>query len=190
VAEVICGPFPVPGYFRQIYGIAVARDYTAAVWLAIDDERDVGYIHSELCLSGAAPPAVFVQGVRARGSWIPGIALANEEILGAYRRLGLKLSVLNNHEAGICEARSRLASGRLRVFRTCQRWIEEYDGSTSGPLFAATACAVSGLTDAALRPRELWDRTMIGAKPEPRHRADYDPFRKLYPPHAPLRQRR
>jgi hypothetical protein len=185
IEPIVVEPFEVPGHCRRIFGVAIERDRIAAVWIAIDDERDVAYSNSELCLVGAVPPAVFVQGVKARGAW-PGVLVVGgsaqaeaEVLLRTSRDLGLKLAVLHSPEAGMRELLVRLSSGRLKVFRTCARLLEEFRGAP-GPTMAAAACAVSGLATAALRPRDQWSREMIGIKPTVRHKTQYEPLRELY----------
>jgi hypothetical protein len=178
-------PFPIPGYYRQIYGIAIDRDRVAAVWLAFDDERDVAFAHSEHSRSRQAHPAVHAQAIKARGRW-PGMLagwgsaeVEGEELLRTYKNLGLLLSAATNVGKVAENMWARLKSGRLLVFRTCEKLINELSG-LPGPLMCATACAVSGLGIAALRPREQWSCELMGLPPEARHKAQYEPFRELY----------
>ena len=176
--RVVCDAFPLPAYFRRVYGIAIAEDYVAAVWLAYDEEHDRAFAYSEYCRSSAEHPAVHTQAIRARGNW-PGRMIGPTELLGVYRSLGLRISAASNVEAATNGVRSRLSSKRLRVFCTCPKVIGEL-GGTPGPALAATKCAGSALGIAELRPRDQWTREMIGIKPEPRHWAAHDPFKELY----------
>jgi hypothetical protein len=174
---IICEPFPIPGHLRRVYGIAVVGDCVAAVWLAYDSENDRAFTYSEYLRSNTEHPAVHVQAIKARGDW-PGRMIGSAELLGVYRSLGLRVSAASSVEAhGVL---LRLSSKRLQVFRICQKLIGELIEGSPGPMLAATAVAVSALGVAALRPRDQWDRSMIGIKPEPRHKTQYDPFRELY----------
>jgi hypothetical protein len=178
-AEVVCEPFPIPGYFRRVYGIAIAEDYVAGVWLAYDAEHDRAFAYSEYCRSSTEHPAVHAQAIKARGDW-PGRMIGPTELLGVYQSLGLRISPASNVETATQETVSRLSSKRLQVFRTCQKLIGELVKGLPGPILTAAICAVSGLAIAALPPRAQWDRSMIGLKPGPRHKAEYEPFRELY----------
>jgi hypothetical protein len=174
---IICEPFPIPGHLRRVYGIAVVGDCVAAVWLAYDSENDRAFTYSEYRRSNTERPAVHVQAIKARGDW-PGRMIGSAELLGVYRSLGLRVSAAGSVEAH--EALSRLYSKRLQVFRTCEKLIGELAEGAPGPMMAAVTVAVAGLSIAELRPRERWSREMIGIKPEPRHKTQYDPFRELY----------
>ena len=176
---VVCDAFPLRGYFRRVYGIAIAEDYVAAVRLAYDEEHDRAFAYSEYCRSSAEHPAVHTQAIRARGNW-PGRMIGPTELLCVYRSLGLRISPVSNVETATQETVSRLSSKRLQVFRTCQKLIGELVEGTPGPALAATKCAGSALGIAELRPRDQWTREMIGIKPEPRHWAAHDPFKELY----------
>lgn len=135
-SDFVIEPFEIPGWMPRAYGLDIGWNRTAAVWAARDLTDDVTYIYSEY-YRGAAEPAVHSQAILARGDWIPGVIdpAANgrsqrdgERMLEVYRRHGLlNLQPANNAvEAGIYEVWSRLSSGRLKVFSSCQNWLAEY----------------------------------------------------------------
>lgn len=112
----------------------VGWNKTAALWGAWDRESDTVYLYSEY-YAGQAPPAVHSSGIRARGDWIagaidPASAGANQKdgtkLIDEYRQEGLFLYPADNAvEAGIMACYQRLASGRMKIFRTLRNTIAE-----------------------------------------------------------------
>ena len=50
-----------------------------------------------------------------------------EQLLVTYQELGLSISPANNsRESGLFEVHQRLATGRLKVFRSLRNWLREY----------------------------------------------------------------
>lgn len=71
--------------------------------------------------------------IKARGDWIPGVGDAaardssGEQIIAQYKARGVKLTLPNKAvDAGIMEVFSRLSTGRLKVFSTCVKWLDEF----------------------------------------------------------------
>ena len=66
--------------------------------------------------------------------WIPGVgdvAAVNQgdgqKILDLYHKQGVRMRLADKSvDAGIQDVLERLAVGRLKVFSTCQKWLEEY----------------------------------------------------------------
>jgi len=132
---VLCDPFELPVFWPKAYGLDVGWNRTAAIWGAWDRDSDTVYLYSEH-YQGQQPPSVHADGIRRRGEWVPGAidpssVGANQKdgttLMVEYQALGLNLFPADNAvEAGIHACYQRLASGRLKVFRTCRNWISEF----------------------------------------------------------------
>lgn len=128
-------PFAIPAYWRRAYGLDVGWNRTAAIWAAHDTNTDTVYLYAEH-YRGQAEPSVHATAIRARGEWVPGAIdpasrgrsqRDGEQLLQNYLDLGLKLTKADNAvDAGIDDVWMRLATGRLKVFRTCLNWLAEY----------------------------------------------------------------
>jgi Terminase RNaseH-like domain len=175
-SDVVCAPFELPAWYRQVYALDVGWNRTAAVWGALDPESDILYLYGEHYRS-QAEPAIHAQAVAARGRWIPGVIdpasrgrgqKDGEQLLEIYRGLGLSLMPAENAvEAGIYEVWSRLSSGKLKVFSTLQNWFAEfriYRRDEKGRvvkendhlLDATRYLVLSGIKLATARPVGLW----------------------------------
>ncbi len=133
--EIVCDDFAIPGHWPKAYGLDVGWNCTAAVFGAIDRDADCLYLYS-LHYQGQQEPSTHVAGIRGRGDWIPGVIdpasrgrsqKDGEQLLVNYRELGLNLIPANNsRESGLYEVHQRLATGRLKVFRSLKPWLAEY----------------------------------------------------------------
>jgi hypothetical protein len=131
--DITCAPFPIPKYWPRCYGFDPGWKCTAAVWLALDPETDTAYAYAEH-YRGKVEPTIHASAVKARGEWIPGAidwAGMNiddgKRIMLVYRDLGLRVVPADKSvEAGIYEVLTRLSTGRLKVFSTCQNFLREY----------------------------------------------------------------
>lgn len=134
-SDITVDDFPIPPYWPRVYALDVGWACTAALWAAIDMENDVVYLTA--CYKrGQAEPIVHVEGIRARGDWISGVAdpasrIGNQKdgdnLLDEYRKLGLKLVKADNSvEAGLFDTWIRMSTGRLKVFRSCVPLFEEF----------------------------------------------------------------
>jgi hypothetical protein len=95
----------------------------------------VAYLTSEH-YRGMAEPIVHAEGIKARGSWIPGYIdpaangrsqIDGQQLFKIYAALGLKLQFAQNaREAGIYAVWIRLSTGKLKVFRSCENWCDEF----------------------------------------------------------------
>ena len=130
----VCEPFEIPAFWPKAYGMDVGWNRTAAVWGAWDRQSDVVYIWSEYYV-GQAVPAVHAAGIAARGPWMtgaidPASAGSNQKdgtkLIEEYQAIGLNLFPADNAvEAGIHACYQRLATGRLKIFKTCRALISE-----------------------------------------------------------------
>lgn len=136
VAEsaVIVDPFQIPQFWPRAYGLDVGWNRTAGIWGAWDRDSDTVYLYSEH-YAGQQPPSVHADAIKARGDWMsgaidPASAGANQKdgttLIGEYQALGLNLHPADNSvEAGLMACYQRLASGRLKIFKTLRNTITE-----------------------------------------------------------------
>lgn len=128
-------PFDIPGWWPRAYGLDVGWNRTAAIWGAHDRDSDIVYLYSEHYV-GQAAPQLHVDSIKQRGHFFvgaidPSAAGSNQldgrTMIGEYTRLGLNLVEADNAvEAGIHAMYRRMASGRLKVFRTLGNWLREF----------------------------------------------------------------
>lgn len=134
-SEIVVDPFEIPAHWPRAYGLDVGWNRTAAVWGAMDRDADVFYLYSEH-YQGQQEPSTHVAGINGRGKWIPGTIdpasrgrsqKDGEKLLEIYTDLGLNLIPADNsRESGIYAVHQRLATGRLKVFKTLRSWLGEY----------------------------------------------------------------
>lgn len=194
LADVVCDPFVIPDWMAQCYAFDVGWNRTAALWGAHDKDSDIVYLYSEH-YRGEGEPPVHAAAFRARGTWIPGVfdpaarsrsQLDGRRLLQAYQDLGLENITDADHsvEAGLYEVWIRLATGRLKVFRTLQNWVQECrfyqrdekgrikDGQADHLMDCTRYLVLSGLLVAIPRPASLW----TPRAGQSHHESDYDPY--------------
>lgn len=133
--DIVCDSFPIPPHFKQLYGMDVGWNNTAAAWGAYDPDNDIIYLTGDY-KKGQSEPAVHASAIKSRGDWIPGsIDPASrgraqhdgEQLVRLYVGQGLHLMFADNAvEAGVFKVYERLSTGRLKVFRHCTATLEEY----------------------------------------------------------------
>ncbi|MEO8592274.1 MAG: hypothetical protein ABI759_03040 [Candidatus Solibacter sp.] len=124
---------PIPDHWPRAYALDTRWETAAAIWAARDPESDVVYLYGEYW--GEGDLAVHAALIRARGDWIPGLfdPVANgRELLDGQRLIrmcwkhGLRLQAIDNPiESGILEVNQRMNSGRLKVFPSLSKYLEE-----------------------------------------------------------------
>ncbi len=134
-AQIVVDDFEIPEHWPRVYGLDVGWNCTAAVFGAIDRETDCLYLYS-LHYQGKQEPSTHVAGIRARGDWIPGTVdpaargrsqKDGEQLLELYTDLGLNLLPADNsRETGLYAVHQRLATGRMKVFKSLGPWLAEY----------------------------------------------------------------
>lgn len=192
---VLCDPFEIPDYFPQCYALDVGWNRTAGIWCAIDPNTDIAYLYSEHYVGEAEPP-IHAAAIRARGIWIPGVIdpasrgrgqRDGQRLMNDYQQLGLDTLTASDNalEAGIYAVWTRMATGRLKVFRTLSNWIQEFrfyqrddkghvkDGQNDHLMDCTRYIVLSGLARATVRPPSQWKRANQGTM----HTSDYDPMR-------------
>ena len=134
-SDITVDDFPIPAHWSRGYSLDVGWSCTAALWGATDPESGVTYITS--CYKrGMAEPETHVAAIKARGDWMFGAAdpaartgsqKDGEKLLDIYRALGLRLVQADNSvEAGLFDVWTALTVGKLKVFRSCTPWFEEF----------------------------------------------------------------
>lgn len=136
-SEFVVMPFEIPPHWPRGFGLDTDQGagWTAAVWGALDRDTQTVYVY-DYYKRERAELAVHVDAVKSRGGWIPGVGDAAalvvtahdaEQIISLYRRAGLNLQLPDKSvEAGIQRVWELLSSGRLKVFSSCGKWLEEF----------------------------------------------------------------
>lgn len=129
---IVIRPFEIPPHFRRVAGFDHGWHNTAAVWLAYDKDEDIVYLYADY-KRGEIPIESHANALKARGEWIPFIGDSSQresdgqQIITKYRSLNVEMHLPDKAvDAGIQEVYSRLDSGRLKVFSTCHKWLDEY----------------------------------------------------------------
>jgi hypothetical protein len=143
VKSIQVEPIRIPDHFRRGYALDDGWDVTAVLFGALDPDHDVLYVTSELYLKEKKPHEVAAM-VGTRAHWpnspvglpnqMPGVGDAarkdrdGQQIIQIYRDQGLTSLILADKpvEAGIHDVTMRLATGRLKIFSTCQNTLWEY----------------------------------------------------------------
>ena len=134
-SDIVVEDFALPEFWPKAYGMDVGWNRTASIWGALNRDTDVLYLYSEH-YRGQAEPSIHAAAVKARGDWINGAIdpasrgrsqKDGEQLLDAYQQLGLNLSLADNGvESGLYEVWERMSTGRLKVFKSCRHWFDEY----------------------------------------------------------------
>ena len=124
----------IPKFWPKFYGMDVGWNVTAVTFCALDRANDCVYVYSEH-YGTQAEPVVHADAIKRRGSWIKGVVdpaargrgqADGKALFDIYKDLGLKLYIANNAvESGIYEVWSRLAEGRLKIFKSCNNLNRE-----------------------------------------------------------------
>jgi terminase large subunit-like protein len=145
VAEeaILCDPFPIPEHWHLINGLDFGWDHPfAATKCAWNKDDDIWYVIAAYREKTTTPP-IHAAAVKPWGDWIPcawphdglqhdkgsGKSLADQ-----YREQGLyMLDEMATHEAGgngieagITDMLTRMLTGRFKVFRGLDQWMEEF----------------------------------------------------------------
>jgi len=128
--------FEIPKHWAKVYGMDVGWNVTAAVFAAIDRTNDIVYITGEY-YGQQQEPVVHADAIKRRGgSWMKGVIdtaargrsqTDGDSLWRIYKMdQGLKIYPANKAvEAGIYEVWSRMSSGRLKIFKSCQNLERE-----------------------------------------------------------------
>ena len=142
-ATITCDPFKIPEFWPQIIGLDFGWDHpTAAANIAWDRDLDAVYI-TAVYRKSEETPGVHALSIKPWGAWKPvawphdGLQHdkgSGEELASQYRKQGLNMLKEkathkgggNGVEAGLADMLERMTTGRLKVFRTCTEWFEEF----------------------------------------------------------------
>ena len=134
--EVFVEDFQIPKYWARAYALDVGWNKTACLWGAWDRDNDIVYIYSEH-YGSHSEPVVHAEAIKKRGDWIKGVIdpasrgrsqVDGKALFDMYSSLGLKIVPANNAvEAGIYDVWQRIATGRLKIFKTCGNLKREVD---------------------------------------------------------------
>jgi len=170
-SELVVQDFTIPDHWPRAFGLEIRWNSVAAIWGARDPQSDVLYLFREY--SAEAEPATHAAALRAHADWIPGLVdpSANGRpqsdgyhLVRVYRTLGLRLeSVDNVLESGILSVWQRMRSGRLKVFASLTKYIEEqrfYRRNEKAQIVKehdalqdAARCLVSGISRLRSKPK-------------------------------------
>jgi hypothetical protein len=140
---IVCDPIPIPEHWYQIVGMDFGWEHPfAATRNAWDKDNDVWYVCASYREKHATPP-LHAAAVKPWGDWIPcawphdGFQHdkgSGDELRSIYKKQGLKM--LGEHathpdggfgvEAGITEMLTRMQTGRFKVFKNQNAWMEEF----------------------------------------------------------------
>lgn len=133
--DIVVADFALPVHWPRAYGMDVGWNRTAAVFGAVNRDTDEVFLYSEH-YRGQAEPAIHTAAIKGRGEWIPGAIdpasrgraqKDGEQLLQSYQDLGLDLLPADNGvESGIYDVWERMSTGRLKVFKSMQNWLNEY----------------------------------------------------------------
>jgi phage terminase large subunit-like protein len=132
-SDIVINPISLPDYWPRAFGFDGGYHNTAAIWGAYDRENDCWYLYSEH-KRGEVEIPVHASAIKARGAWIPGVGDAaatsqhdGKKTLDLYVAEGIDLHLADKAvDAGIGDVLHRLTTGRLKVFSTCEKWLDEF----------------------------------------------------------------
>ena len=137
--QFVINPIPIPPHWRKVAGLDHGWYNTAVVWIAYDKDQDTAYVYSEY-KAGEVDIPTHATRMKARGHWIPvvgdasAINLGNgEQVLESYRKQGIRMKLadkavrekIKSTDAGIQAVLERLGNGKLKIFATCQKLLDE-----------------------------------------------------------------
>lgn len=127
-------PFKIPDHWPRAFGFDGGWHNTAATWGAFDRDSATWYLYDEHKAGELLIP-VHAAAIKSRGAWIPGVGdvrLSNikdgEELLEEYIENGLPIipAYKQGKEARVEKVRQGLMTGKIKVFSTMRKWLEEY----------------------------------------------------------------
>ena len=189
-ADIVVDDFMIPAHWPRAYGMDVGWNRTAVIWGAKNPDTQEVFLYSEH-YRGQAEPVIHAEAIRGRGTWIPGVIdpasrgrgqKDGNQLLQNYVDLGLSLNSASNAvESGIYMVWMMLITGHLKVFKSCQNWLQEYRlyrrnekgdiVKVNDHLMDATRyLIVSGMDIAAFMPVEMYaERTGHGSRIPSKH---------------------
>ena len=118
-------------HWKRIAGLHCLPDGDfAAVWMARDGDNDVIHLY-DACMFKREVLAVIAESLNARGRWVP-VAWQNKEFAGRLLDRGCNMlpeKTPDTDEMAEVISRDiweRMRSGRFKVDRRLQEWLEEF----------------------------------------------------------------
>lgn len=134
-ADIEIKDFQIPEFWEQWYGMDVGWNATAACFFARNPDTGERFVTSVYKV-GKEKPIIHASAIKARGHWLKGaIDPASRgrsqgdgtQLYQAYVDEGLKLVYADNAvESGIYKVWKLLATGQLKVFKSCLPFWDEY----------------------------------------------------------------
>lgn len=172
--KIICQPFKIPDTWKRTYGMDADWQRTAVEWVALDPDTDIAYIYSEH-YSEQREPLFHAEAVKKRGDWMIGNLdyaankrshIDGQQLSNIYRGHGLKLvNAEKAVKAGIALMWERMATGRLKIFSTCNEILTQipiYRTDEKGDIIKehddcidAARYALMGFHNARLPPKSM-----------------------------------
>jgi len=124
----------IPSHWPRAFGFDGGWHNTAVTWGAFDRDTATWYLYDEHKAGELVIP-VHAAAINSRGKWIPGIGdvrLANvtdgEKMIDEYHDAGCPIMGANKpgKEARIEKVRQGLMTGKIKVYSTLRKWLEEY----------------------------------------------------------------
>ncbi len=139
-AKIVIDPMPIPKHWRWIWAMDSGYHNTAVGWFAYDPDADTMYLVACYKDGGVGTDiSVHAARIMARNRAygfpsMPGVADAaaislvdGAKVIDEYRKYGLELKLAKKAvTAGIGATLARLNDGRLKIFRTCVEWLQEF----------------------------------------------------------------
>ncbi|CAB4157826.1 Terminase-like family [uncultured Caudovirales phage] len=177
--DIVCDPIPIAEHWPQITGVDFGWDHPfAAIGIAHDRDTDTIYVTREYAVREQTP-VVQSAAIKSWGDWIPvawphdglqhdkgsGVALKEQYAAQGLKMLSEKATFSdgsNGVEAGVMDMLDRMKTGRWKVFRTCEGWLQEFrlyhrvDGlivKERDDRISASRYAMMMLRHAATKPR-------------------------------------
>ena len=148
-SDITVEPFDIPNHWIKCGAVDFGWNHPYAVaFAAYDHTTDTVYIY-DVVKDRKQPVPIIASQIKSRGKHIPivyphdgnnetlnGIALAqqflNEGCNMHYERFKnpehLEGKRDNDVETGLTEMRTRMVTGRFKVFSNCKAWLDEFDG--------------------------------------------------------------
>ncbi|HEY8780151.1 MAG TPA: hypothetical protein VIM16_00915 [Mucilaginibacter sp.] len=133
--DIEIGDIEIPEHWERWYGMDVGWNATAVVWFARNPDTDERYITSVYKM-GKEKPIVHASAIKARGAWVKGAVDPasrgrsqedGRQLLQTYMDEGLHLTCADNAvESGLYKVWQLLATGQLKVFKSCAPWWDEF----------------------------------------------------------------
>lgn len=126
-------PFEIPYHWPRWYGMDVGYNVTACVWLTKDPETNTLYVYDEHYLMKSLP-IMHADTIKSKGEYIPGFIDPSSrqtesdgsKLIQVYQNYGLHLNLADNAVgAGLLIVNQYFASGRLKIWFTCPKLLEE-----------------------------------------------------------------